>query len=94
MIGFSHKIGKRQFNLTMPKSRHYSVHAVKDGEKELLEKLLIEKAVAGNKSEAHHIQPFVQMGENLPRTLQTILLKHPYPLSQGPVMLPVDCLAT
>ena len=48
MIGFSHKIGKRQFNLTMPKSKHYSVHAVKDGEKELLEKLLIEKAVAGN----------------------------------------------
>ena len=93
--GFSHKIGKRQFNLTMPKSKHYNVHAVKDGEKELLVKLLIEKAVTRNKSEAvHHIQPFVQMNENLPRTLQTILLKHPYPLSQGPVMLPVDCVTT
>ena len=95
MIGFSHKLGKRQFHLTIPKSKHYKVLAVRDGEQELLEELFVEKAVTIDESEAlHHSQPFVKIGEDLPRTLQKILLKHPYPLSQGPVMLPVDCLTS
>ena len=44
----------RRFNLTFPKSKHYKVMAVKDGEKELLEELLIEKAVTVDISKALH----------------------------------------
>ena len=63
MIGFSHKLGKRQFQLTIPKSKHYKVLAVRDGEQELLEKLFVEKAVTVDESEAlHHSQPFVKLG--------------------------------
>ena len=93
VIGISHKIGKRQMRLTLPNSKHYNVIAVRDSEKELLEKSLVEKAVDISDT-LHHTRPFVNVGEFLPRTLQTILLKHSYPLSQGPVILPVDCFTT
>ena len=40
-----------------------------------------------------HIKPFIMengLRLDLPKSLQHILAKHPLPLSQGPVLLPLD----
>ena len=57
------------------------------------EELLLDIAVNRKKSEIFHIFP-QNRTEKLPKTLQTILSKHPFPLSQGPVVLTTDCLTT
>ena len=70
--------------------------AVKNGEDELKTQDMLKFAMHRNKSEAYHITPFANINDrfvDLPRTLQQIMSKHPYPLSQGPVQLPIDCLA-
>ena len=85
---------------------HFVVQAVKNGEEETQVANIITKAVNRDKWESYHIRPFfIKVGlrgvpypnmsemnkiKELPRSLQKILSKHPYPLSQGPVLLPLD----
>ena len=86
------------FFLKIPKAKTFSEIAVKNGELKTSPEKLILHAVNRRKGpmspfEKTHITPFVSVnGEvlKLPKTLQQILTAHPYPLSQGPVVLPLD----
>ena len=87
----------RRATLTLPASKHYMVQAVKSGEKVLEVESLLEMAIKRKKSETFHSFPRIWKDErflDLPRTLQHVLSRYPYPLSQGPVVLPTDCLTT
>ena len=95
-VGVSDKFDNRKFQLILPRGKHFELNAVKNGEDELLPEVLLNQAMHRSKSEAYHIRPFANGNYkfvDLPRTLQQIMSKHPYPLSQGPVQLPIDCLA-
>ena len=93
------KSDKIKFDLVIPKAKHFETQAVFKGEKELQPQHVINDAVQ-NKHRPYgcsiydHIKPFIRTENgsllNLPRSLQHILLKHPLPLSQGPVLLPLD----
>ena len=96
VLGDSKTFIKKQFQLTLPKSKHYQIHAVKNGEAECNVSAIIEKAVMKNKFEPKHIAPAIggvleKDQVKLPRSLQQILSIHPFPLSQGPVLIPLDC---
>ena len=87
-----------QMHLTLPAAKHFEVHTVNDGESELQVEHIINKAVCSERWDSTtHTRPFIFRDdqsckpEELPKTLQHILCKHPYPLSQGPVFLPLDC---
>ena len=87
----------RKFQLILPRGKHFAMHAVKSGEIDMHVEDFLNRAVVRTKAEAFHIDPYGRVNDEfvyLPRTLQQIMSKHPYPLSQGPVMLPIDCLAT
>ena len=87
----------RKFQLILPRGKHFAMHAVKSGENDDHFEDLLKIAVIRMKSGAFHMNPYCEINDEfvfLPRTLQQIMLKHPYPLSQGPVMLPIDCIAT
>ena len=97
IVGRSQTLGLKNTQLILPNAKHYTIHAVKNGEDELNEKDLLEHAANRKKSEVFHklpslftTMPFIR----LPRTLQHILSKNQYPLSQGPVLLPNDCFTT
>jgi hypothetical protein len=77
---------KRQLKLTLPIAKHFEISAVKNAEKNLQVKRLISKAVNRNRCEFFHV-----IEVKIPRTLQHILSRHPYPLSQGPFRPVVDC---
>ena len=93
------KSDKIKFDLVIPKAKHFETQTVFKGEKVLQLQHVINDAVQ-NKHKLHgcsiydHIKPFIRTENgsllNLPRSLQHILLKHPLPLSQGPVLLPLD----
>ena len=80
--------------LTFPAAKHYEVHAIKNGEAKLDVETLLGIAVSRKKSDIFHIYPEKPGKVALPRTLQHVLTRYPYPLSQGPVVLPTDCLTT
>ena len=94
--GHSQILGLKNFQLILPNAKHYAVHAVKNGEDVLNEKNLLERACSRKKSEVFHMLPYVSLIREgqLPRTLQHILSKSKYPLSQGPALLPNDCFTT
>ena len=97
VTGMDDKFSCRKFQLTLPRGKHYAVQAVKGGENEMRVEDLLNMAAGRAKSEAFHIKPFTMVnGElvDLPRTLQFLMSKHSYPLSQGPVLLPIDCIAS
>ena len=96
--GHSNMLGIKKVQLILPNAKHYVVHAVKNGEDVVHEDTLIEGAGSRKTSEVYHIVPYVSHsligGGQVPRTLQHILSKSQYPLSQGPVLLPNDCFST
>ena len=96
VIGHSQKMRIKNVQLILPKAKNFLVHAVKDGEDVLREETLIEDACNRKTSEVDHIGPYViEDGQvpfsHYPKTLQHILSKSTYPLSQGPVLLPNEC---
>ena len=94
VTGMADQFSDRKFTLILPRGKHYAKHAVKSGEHEMHVEDLLYIAVDRTKSEAFHIKPFAMINDelvNLPRTLQYLMSKHSYPLSQGPVLLPIDC---
>ena len=96
VIGHSQISGLKKVQLILPNAKHYAVHAVKNGEDVLNVENLLERACSIKISEVFHILPYVSLIREgqLPRSLQHILTKSRYPLSQGPVLLPNDCLTT
>ena len=96
-VSMSDKPSSRKLQLTLPRGKHFQVQAVKNGENETSVKELLNIAVNKVAYDTYHSDPFGYIkGERmeLPRTLQEIFSKNPFPISQGPVMLPIDCLAT
>ena len=90
---------KVKFEIAIPKAKHFEVQAVFKGEKLLRVKHVINDAVQRKHktfgfSTYGHIKPSIleENGSrlNLPKSLQQILARHPLPLSQGPVLLPLD----
>ena len=98
IAGHSQMLGIKKVQLSIPNAKQYAVHAVKNGEDVLHEETLLEGACSRKTSEVHHIWPYVSCslvgGGQVPRTLQHILSKSQYPLSQGPVLLPNDCFSS
>ena len=84
-----------KLHLTLPSAKHFRMCAVKNGEENLHTDALIAEAVMDKKElRLHHIYPLTRVdGEilHIPRTLQHILTSHPFPLSQGPINLSLDC---
>jgi hypothetical protein len=96
VAGHFQSLGKKEVQLALPTAKHYAVNAVKNGEDVVNVKTLLEVASSRKKSEVYHIFPYISLPGygQVPRTLQHILSKHTFPLSQGPVLLPNDCLTT
>ena len=81
---------KIKFVLEIPKAKHFQVQAVFKGEKQLQVQQIINDAVKSKHktfsfSTYNHTKP-----NDLPKSMQQILVQHPLPLSQGPVLLPLD----
>ena len=99
VIGQHHQHPTRNLKLNLPKAKHYAHVAVKDGEKVLDTKCVIEHAVYKSsmslQHQVRHTVPYLNKPgekiEYLPRSLQSILIKQPFPLNQGPVNLPFEC---
>ena len=83
------KSDDRRLKLSLPKSKHFQHQAVKGGEQEPVSNL-IAKAVTTSKACPWHKMPYGESGY-VPRSLQQILTRSSFPLSQGPVVLPIDC---
>ena len=100
IAGHSQILGIKKVHLNLPNAKHYEVHAAKNGEDVLHMETLLEGACRRKTSEVHHTWPYVMSlalligNGQVPRTLQHILSKNQYPLSQGPVLLPNDCFST
>ena len=91
-------VGGRKFGLNLPQAKTFKLVAVKNCETTTYPEKLILSAVMRRKTrmrqhEKSHIMPIVLVDNdvlNLPKTLQQILSSHPFPLSQGPIILPLD----
>ena len=101
MLGHHHQQQHptRKLRLKLPKAKEYVLVAVKDGEKIIDTKRVIEYAVYRSsmslEHQVRHNVPYVHKPcekiEYLSRSLQSIFLKLPFPLNQGPVILPFEC---
>ena len=99
VTGHHHQHPIRNFRLKLPKAKQYVLVAVKDGEKTIDTKSVIEDAVYSSsmslEHQVRHTVPYSHKPsekiEYLPRSLQSIFLKQPFPLNQGPVILPFEC---
>jgi hypothetical protein len=79
--------------LDIPPAKNFNVVAVKNSEQVLQSSLLLSRAVSRSKYESSHAKPFAMIdGKStyLPGSLRHLLNGHPYPVSQGPVMIPLD----
>jgi hypothetical protein len=79
--------------LCLPQSKKFDYVAVKNGEVTLQTKALLSEAIKRSKVKSTHVKPMAVIDGKcclLPKTLQTLLSGHPYPVSQGPVILPID----
>ena len=99
VTGHHHGHPSKKFSLKLPKMKHYEHIAVKNGEKDIDTTRVIEQAVFRSSLSLQHqvqhsspswINPG-QFREYLPRSLQSIFLKQPFPLNQGSVVLPFEC---
>ena len=81
---------KKHLSLTLPAAKLFQPYAIKGGEPELKVKELIKTAVNQSRCQTYHGEPFIGR-YSFPRSLQKILSNLSFPLSQGPVVLPLDC---
>ena len=87
---------KKKCQLILPKAKHYEdLNVSKEEDKFEIEDIILH-AIKRKKCESYHIP--VRIFSKDPKVIEEILLpihqilsKHPYPLSQGPVLLPIDC---
>ena len=79
-----------QLRLSLPAAKLFQPYAIKGGEPELKVKELIMSAVNQGRCKTFHQEPSVDR-YRVPRSLRQILTNLDFPLSQGPVVLPLDC---
>ena len=88
-----------QSQIMIPTAKKFETIAVKNAESKIYPDELIIEAVKRRKlfdrEKDHqcHIEPMLYIDKNfvkLPKTLQYLLAPHPFPLSQGPLILPLD----
>ena len=89
-----------QIQITIPSAKKYETVAVKNAETTIFPHELVIEAVKRRKMfDKHrekgqcHVEPKLFIDDhfvNLPKTLQHLLAPHPFPLSQGPVILPLE----
>ena len=79
-----------QLRLSLPAAKLFQPYAIKGGEPELKVKELITSAVNQGRCKTFHQEPSVDR-YRVPRSLRQILTNLDFPLSQGPVVLPLDC---
>jgi uncharacterized C2H2 Zn-finger protein len=79
-----------QLRLSLPAAKLFQPYAIKGGEPELKVKEVIMSAVNQSRCQTFHREPFIG-GYSFPRSFQHILANLSFPLSQGPVVLPLDC---
>ena len=97
LMGFASNNRKCRLSLGLPTAKHYEINTVKNGEETLQIKSFITNAVEKDRKKlrSFHVNPVVTTPDgdffHHPRTLHHILSGHPFPLSQGPVILPLDC---
>ena len=81
------------FHLRLPPAKKFDYLAVKNGEEVLNTNALLAEALNRKKTRSSHAKPSAMVdGKScfLPRTLQQLLSSHPFPVSQGPVVLSLD----
>ena len=81
------------FHLNLPPDKRFQYVAVKDGEDSLQAKILLAEALKRSKTKSSHAKPVAIVDGkscHLPKTLQQLLSAHPFPVSQGPVVLSID----
>ena len=99
--GYSSEGSNREavFCLNLPKVKTFCpAVAVKNCEPKTYPEKLILNAVMRRKKrisryEKSHIRPFAIIGDvlqHLPKTFQQLLSDHPFPISQGPIVVPLD----
>ena len=99
VTGHHHQHPSKTFSLKLPKAKHNAHVAVKNGEKDIDTKRVIEQAVFRStlplQHQVRHSSPSWgnpgEIKEYLPRSLQSLFLKQPFPLNQGPVVLSLEC---
>ena len=99
--GFSSNTSNQaKLSLNLPQAKIFSHIAVKNCESKMFPAELINEAVKRRlmpmwNLEKSHIMPLIiveGVSTALPKTLQQILSNHPYPLNQGPIVLPIDTI--
>jgi uncharacterized C2H2 Zn-finger protein len=80
----------KTLSLRLPAAKLFQPCAIKGSEPELKVKELITTTVNQSRYQTYHQEPFIG-GYSFPRSLQKILSNLSFPLSQGPVVLPLDC---
>ena len=97
--GFSFNTSNQaKFSLNLPKAKIFSHIAVRNCESKTFPAELITEAVKRRLKtmwslEKSHLSPRIILEgvvTDVPKTLQKILSSHPYPLNQGPIVLPID----
>lgn len=88
---------RKKFYLRLPESksqtRQYSDVTLKNGD-DILQQKLISRAVNKSELRKSYNLPEVKVENKwreVPHILRQILMNHPFPFSQGPVVLPLDC---
>ena len=88
-----HAETRKKFLLNLPVSKRFKHVAIKSSETRIFPELLISMAVKRMKFENCHTFPSATIGgeyQDYSKTLQHLLQRHPFPLSQGPVNLALD----
>ena len=95
-----------KYHLTVPRAKHFELKLIGNGEQDLqIQKLVTDAVRRGRELYSKHKIPNVGIRQkdnpnpnyiivhntHVPRTLQNILLRSEYPLSQGPVIPQLDC---
>ena len=91
--GYYPSDSRRSFILNLPSAKRFLHVVVKNAEMMTNPELMISKAVKRHKHETTHVTPYAMIDGkfvNLPKTLQQILVSHPFPLNQGPVNIVLD----
>ena len=82
-----------QFSLDIPPAKKFEVIAIRNSENIVQTSLLLNCVVSRSKLLSSHARPVAMVGDTstyLPGSFRQLLHGHPYPVSQGPVMIPLD----
>ena len=91
--GYSKEKDKAAYSLNLPPAKTFTKPAAKASSEVLFTENLIANLVKRKKYETTHTSPFFAIDgkvEDLREMLQQLLASHPFPVSQGPINIPLD----